>query len=227
MNTAMDEREEIETLLPWFVTGKLGTADQQRVERYLREHPDMQRQVALAREENAETVAGAESFGMPSRASFDKLMAQVAAQPKRRANVVESASSFLERIADFITSLSRPQIGAMAAAAALVVAVQAASLVYLATGSSPSHTYETASGGGDVKADQGTFALVSFRPAATAAEVTAALAELNMQIVAGPRAGGIWRVRLSPEALGQDQAEARLAALRAKATVIGFVSLAQ
>jgi hypothetical protein len=227
MNTAMDEREEIETLLPWFVTGKLGTADQRRVERYLHEHPEMQRQVALAREENQETVAGAESFGMPSRASFDRLMTQVAAQPRRRAGVLEAVAPFFERIADFITGLSRPQIGAMAAAAALVVAVQAASLVYLATGSSPTHTYETASGGSDVKADQGTFALVSFRPTATAAEVTAALAELNMQIVAGPRAGGIWRVRLSPEALAQDQAEARLAALRSKNTVIGFVSLAQ
>jgi hypothetical protein len=226
MNTAMDDRQEIETLLPWFVTGKLDAADRQRVERYLRDHPDMQRQVVLAREESAETIAGAESLGAPSRASFDKLMAQVAAEP-RRAGVLEAVSPYFERIADWITSLSRPQIGAMAAAAALVVAVQAASLVYLATGSSPSHTYETASGGGDAKADQGTFALVSFRPTATAAEVTAALAELNVQIVAGPKAGGIWRVRLSPEALAQDQAEARLAALRAKATVVGFVSLAQ
>lgn len=227
MNTAMDEREEIETLLPWFVTGKLGTNDQYRVERYLREHPDMQRQVALAREENAETVAGAEGFGMPSRASFDRLMDQVAAQPRRRAGLLEGVTPLFERIADFITGLSRPQIGAMAAAAALVVAVQAASLVYLASGTSPSHTYETASGGSEVKADQGTFALVSFRPTATAAEVTAALAELNVQIVAGPRAGGIWRVRISPDALEQDQADSRLAALRAKSTVIGFVSLAQ
>jgi hypothetical protein len=222
----MDDRQEIETLLPWFVTGKLDTPDRQRVERYLRDHPDMQRQVVLAREESAETVAGAESLGAPSRASFDRLMAQVAAQP-RRTGVLEAVAPYFERIADWITSLSRPQIGAMAAAAALVVAVQGASLVYLATGSSPSHTYETASGGSDAKADQGTFALVSFRPTATAAEVTAALADLEVQIVAGPRAGGIWRVRLSPEALAQDQAEARLAALRAKATVIGFVSLAQ
>lgn len=222
----MDDRQEIETLLPWFVTGKLDAADRQRVERYLRDHPDMQRQVVLAREESAETVAGAESLGAPSRASFERLLAQVAAEP-RRTGVLEAVAPYFERIADWITSLSRPQIGAMAAAAALVVAVQAASLVYLATGSSPSHTYQTASGGSDAKADQGTFALVSFRPTATAADVTAALAELNMQIVAGPRAGGIWRVRLSPEALAQDQAEARLAALRAKATVIGFVSLAQ
>jgi anti-sigma factor RsiW len=227
MNTAMDDRQEIETLLPWFVTGKLDAPDRQRVERYLRDHPDMQRQVALAREEIAETVAGAEGFGMPSRASFDKLMTQVAAQPRRRAGVRETVTPYFERIADWITGLSRPQIGAMAAAAALVVAVQGASLVYLATGSSPSHTYQTASGGSDAKADQGTFALVSFRPTATAAEVTAALAELNVQIVAGPRAGGVWRVRLSPEALAEDQAEARLAALRARTTVVGFVSLAQ
>src|SRR5688500_6059483 len=104
MNTAMDEREEIETLLPWFVTCKLGTADEQRVERYLREHPEMQRQVTLPREESAATVAGAQSFGMPSRASFDKLMAQVEAQPKRRASPFEAVAPFLVRIADSITS---------------------------------------------------------------------------------------------------------------------------
>ena len=50
MNATMDEREEIEALLPWFVTGKLAEAERVRVELYLAEHPDVARQVALARE---------------------------------------------------------------------------------------------------------------------------------------------------------------------------------
>jgi len=85
MNATMDEREEIEALLPWFVTGKLAEAERVRVELYLAEHPDVARQVALAREESVETIAGAESFGVPSRASFDRLMAEVGRHERRQA----------------------------------------------------------------------------------------------------------------------------------------------
>ncbi len=225
MNATMDEREEIEALLPWFVTGKLAEAERVRVELYLAEHPDVARQVALAREESAETIAGAESFGVPSRASFDRLMVEVGRQERRQAGLLQSFAPYLERIADWIGGFSRMQLGGLAVAAALLLAVQAVTVTYLMTGGGA--TYQTASGPSDIAPARGTFALVTFKPAATAQEITAMLAEVGAQVVDGPKAGGIWRVRLSAEPLAAADAEARIATMRAKSTVVGFVSLTQ
>lgn len=225
MSAAMDEREEIETLLPWFVTGKLAQAERVRVERYLAEHPDVARQVTLAREESAETVAGAESFGAPSRASFDRLMEQIGQSERHHAGLLQSFAPYLERVADWIGGFSRMQLGGLAVAAALLLAVQAVTVTYLLTGGGA--TYQTASGPSDIAPERGTFALVTFKPAATAQDITAMLAEVGAQVVDGPKAGGIWRVRLSAEPLAQADAEARIAALRARSAVVGFVSLAQ
>jgi anti-sigma factor RsiW len=219
----MTEQEEIETLLPWFVTGKLSAEERQRVERYLDRHPDLERQIALAREESAETIADAEALGTPSRASFDRLMAQVSAAPAARANVTGGLAALLEQIADWLSGFSRMQLGAAAMAAALLIAVQAGALVYLGERGG-GQTYQTASGPADAPAGQGTFALVSFKATASAGEVAALLAEQNFQIVDGPKAG-MYRVRLSPSVLAAADAEAKLAALRAKDNIVAFVSL--
>jgi hypothetical protein len=223
--TMDDEREEIEALLPWFVTGKLMEAERVRVERYLAAHPDVARQVALAREEGDEVVTSAESFGAPSRASFDRLMAEVGRREHRRAGPLQSLVPHLERIADWIGGFSRAQLGGLAVAAALLLAVQTAAVTYLVGPGGV--TYQTASGPSDAAPNRGTFALVSFKPAATAQEIAALMAELGAQVVDGPKAGGIWKVRLSAEPLAPAEAEARIAALRAKSAVVGFVSLTQ
>jgi len=225
MSATMDEREEIEALLPWFVTGKLAQGERLRVERYLAEHPDVARQVVLAREESAETVAGAESFGTPSRASFDRLMVQIGQDERSRAGLMQGLAPYLERIADWIGGFSRVQLGGMAVAAAMLLAVQAAAVTYLVTGGA--QTYQTASGPSDAVPERGTFALVSFKPGATVLEIAAVLSEIGAQIVDGPKAGGIWRVRLSAEPLAPADAEGRTATLRARSAVVGFVSLTQ
>lgn len=225
MSTAMDEREEIEALLPWFVTGKLAESDRVRVERYLAQHPEVARQVALAQEENTEVVTSAERFGAPSRASYDRLMAEIARRERARAGLLQGLAPYLERIADWIGGFSRVQLGGLAAAAALLLAVQAVTVTYLLTGGSA--TYQTASGPSDVATDRGTFALVSFKSNATAQEITGLLAEFGAQVVDGPRASGLWRVRLSSEPLAAADAEARVAALRARSGIVGFVSLTQ
>lgn len=225
MNATMDEREEIEALLPWFVTGKLAQSERMRVERYLVEHPDVARQVALAREESAETVASAESFGTPSRASFDRLLSEIGQDAQNRAGLLQDLASYLERIADWAGGFSRMQLGGAVAAAALLLAVQTVTVTYLFT--SGGATYQTASGPSDTASDHGTFALVSFKPTATAQEIAAALTEIGAQVVEGPKAGGIWRLRLSADPLAAADADSRIAVLRAKTSIVGFVSLTQ
>src|SRR5262245_62093995 len=76
------EREEIEMLLPWYVTGKLDPSDHAKVEAYLAAHPDVARQLDLVRAERHETVAANEALGWPSAGATERLMAGLpAARP--------------------------------------------------------------------------------------------------------------------------------------------------
>jgi hypothetical protein len=219
--TTLDEREEIELLLPWYVTGKLSAAERQRVERFLADNPDIARQIELAREESAETVMSSEALGAPSAGSLDRLMQQVTAMPQR-AGPMQILTGGLERLADWIGGLTRVQLGAVAVAAALLLAVQAGALLYMTERGS--QTYETASGPTETAGGAGTFAVVSFRPTASAADIAALLSEAGAQIVEGPKAGGLWRVRLSAERLADAETEAKIALLRSKSAVISFAS---
>src|SRR5687768_14432843 len=80
------EREEIEMLMPWYVTGKLDPSDRARVEAYLAAHPEVARQLDLARAERDEAVAANEALGWPSPAATERLMASLpAARPGARA----------------------------------------------------------------------------------------------------------------------------------------------
>ena len=56
------EREEIEILLPWYVTGRLDAAETARVAAYIERHPDVRSQLGLVREEQTATVAGNEEI---------------------------------------------------------------------------------------------------------------------------------------------------------------------
>jgi len=225
MNAARNEREEIEALLPWYVTGKLDAAEHRRVEQYLAEHPEMAPLVILAREESDETISSAEAFGGPSSASFDRLMTQVANEARRSPTVLSNVTQGLERIADWIGGLGRPQLGAMAVAAALLLAVQAGVILHLASGPTGGQSYETASGDTETASSQGTYALIAFHTDATAVEIATLLTDTGAQIVEGPKAGGIWRVRIADEALPQEEAEARLAAFKSHSNIVGFASL--
>ncbi|OHV04957.1 hypothetical protein BK022_27395 [Methylorubrum extorquens] len=109
-----------------------------------------------------------------------------------------------------------------ALAACVLILVQAGLLTGTWLGG-PAATYETASHGGTGPAAGGTFILVAFAPTATAARITEALGEAGMSIVDGPRAAGIYRVRLPEGADGQGSLTSALDRLR---TNPGLVVLA-
>ena len=74
----LSEREEIEMLLPWYVTGKLDAADTARVEAYLAQHPDMLHQLAIIAEEQTITVEDNEAI-RPRLASPGAIVARTQA----------------------------------------------------------------------------------------------------------------------------------------------------
>lgn len=219
------EREEIEMLIPWLVTGRIAASDRARVEAYAARHPELRRQIEIAREEAAETVAGNEAIAGPSRAAFDRLMASVAADPRPTSlsvRVAGTAGGLIERFGDWLSGLGRPQLASLAGAAALLIAVQAGTIAYLASGTGS--TYSTASGPGRSSVLEGTFALVSFRAEAPVGDVLRLLSSTGYQIVEGPRAGGLYRIRLSPSRLDQAALDEAIGKLKSATALVLFAA---
>ncbi len=218
----LSEADEIAALLPWYVSGKISTSDKARVDAYVVTHPEVRAHIALAREEADEVFNANQAIVVP-RDALDKLRAAVASSPSARLHAVQA--TLLDKIGVFLGGLAPRQLAYAGVAAALAIAVQAASIGALLQGQSGTGGYQTASGQKDTLRS-GTFALVAFQPAAPAGTLSAFLAENKLTIVEGPKAGGVFRVRLSDAALSAADVETALATLKARTDLVSFASAA-
>lgn len=217
MSTAQDtptEREEIEMLLPWFITGKLDAADNARVEAALARDPVLRRQVDLVREEQGATIAANEAIAAPRTLTVENGMQAVAARTSLGAR--QRAAGLMDRLRAFFTMPSPRAVRFATAAAVAVVLLQAATIGTLL---SQREDYATASGG----AARGATVIVKFVDGASAQAIAGTLQGLNMSIVDGPKPGGTFVVRLGPESLSQADRRSRIEELRKASGVIGLV----
>jgi anti-sigma factor RsiW len=214
--------ENIEALLPWYEKGTLPEKEARLVADYLESHPERARFLSLIREEVNETIDANESAGMPSSAALDRLMDAIAVEPRKpRAALQERAGGLLARL---FGQNASPWLAVAAAAACLVILVQAAALGVLMmregpiTG--PSGSQLAAGGEG-----RSAVALVRFTPTATAQDISALLRSFNAVIVDGPKPGGVYRVKISTQTLANDQIEEILRQIRARSDIIAFISV--
>jgi hypothetical protein len=192
MSEKLSERDEIEALLPWYVTGRLDARDRARVERYVREHPEVEAHLALAREESDATVASNQSIPLPGAQTLDRLRASIAAAPRRR-SLGAAFGELANRLGDWIAGLAPPQLALAAAVAALLVMLQAAAIGALVLERAGAPTYQTA--GGEETTGESFELLVGFADTATIGEIAQLLKRLDAVVVDGPRAG-LYRLRL-------------------------------
>jgi hypothetical protein len=73
----------------------------------------------------------------------------------------------------------------------------------------------------------GSFVLVKFVPGATSAEITRFLELHRLAIVDGPRAEGVFRVRVATNVLSRDEVARVAARMRENSAVVGFVAAAE
>jgi anti-sigma factor RsiW len=228
---AMNDRinnpnEDIEALMPWYEKGTLPDRDAKAVANYVENHPESERFLELIREEVTETIEANESLGVPSGAALNRLMDAIAAEPNaRRAAVRERASGFL---AGLFGQGASPWLAMGAAAACLVILVQAAALGVLMMRSGPTggpNGIDLASGDGPRAVQAGSFALVRFAPTATASDISELLRSLNAVIVDGPKPGGVYRVKVSTQTITSDRLDEILKQMRARSDIIAFVSV--
>jgi anti-sigma-K factor RskA len=216
----MPDADEIEALLPWHAAGTLSRREAQRVEAALAQDPELARRYELVREELAATIHLNETLGAPSPRAMQDLFAKIEAEPHRRA-----PRRFGARIAEFVAGLTPQKLTWAAAAAAVVIVLQAGLIAGIALKETSRPTYETASAPG-ATATEGAYALVRFAPQASMQDINTFLAENKLGIAGGPLPGGLYRVKVAAEKLPSDG----LAALVRKLSdnkVISFIAPTQ
>ncbi|GGC91815.1 hypothetical protein [Chelatococcus reniformis] len=215
-------QSDIELLLPWYATGRLGPADAERVRRALAGDAELRRRLDLVRQEQAETVLSNEAIAAPPARLRDDLFARIDADEREWASPRAAATvprrSAVEWLAAAIAALSPRTLAWTAAGLCIVFLLQAGVIGSFIAEQQAGPGFETASSGG--VETPGTYVLVAFAPTATTADVTAFLGAAKAAIVDGPKPGGIYRVRIADTVLARDVLEARLAVLRSQSGLI-------
>ena len=219
MNTVdhqLSERQEIEALLPWHAAGTLSQRDAERVERALAGDGELARQFEAVREELQETIHLNESLGTPSARAAQKLFAAIEAEgaraPRRR------SFDLAGRIAGFLSGIAPRTLAYAAAAGALAIVVQGAVLTQWAVKDQ---------GGGfglaSKSSSEGPAIMIRFAPRATAAEITSFLGTYKADLVAGPRPGNFYQIRVSG-LKSADEIPAVVARMQAESKIVEFVA---
>jgi len=210
------EQEEIESLLPWYVTGSLDAADTARVVSYLAQHPHLSAQLDNMRAEREQIVIANEAL-LPSVGALNRLMASLpAVRPSLMQRVSGSAPYRL--VADFFMAPTARAVRLAALAMAALVTLQAVVLtIVLRDGYT---IYHTASG---PLSGEGVSALVVFADDARAAAIAGLLAEFDANIVDGPKPGGVYKIRLRTVDRSQQAKDALLRRLAERSDMVRIV----
>lgn len=191
------EASEVELLLPWYVSGKLDAADVMRVEAYLAEHPEMQLQVDLIREDMDVVVRANEVISPSPARALDRIMREIEATPQSqstRSRAQQATRGVVQFVEQWLGGVGPRRLAFATIAAAALIVLQAGLIGGLMLqGYRTGQTYVTASG---EQGQRGTFVLVQFKPGAELSAVTAFLERYDAQVVSGPISGGVFKLRM-------------------------------
>ncbi len=215
------ERHEIEALLPWHAAGTLSRRDADRVEQALAGDRELKRRYELVREELNETIHLNETLGAPSARCMERLFAAIDAEGERKP-ARQGSFDLAGRISEFLSGFAPRTLAWSAAAAALAIVVQAAVITSVVV-KERGGTFEVAS----TKTEQatGSFLLVSFMPHASAVDITNFLNAYKATLVDGPKAGGIFRVRLP--STSADEFNSTMKQIQSESKIVNFVARAE
>jgi hypothetical protein len=224
---------DLEELLPWHAAGTLDGEEAAEVERALAADPELARRFALVREELTETILLNESLGAPSARAMETLFRAIDQDRKVVRRV--ASPSFGARVAEFF---SPRMLAWTASAAAVIVLLQAGVITRLVMqeheGAPPARaaatatdmpTFETASAPIVTRGiEVDSHALVRFAPQASIADINTFLDAHDAAIVDGPKAGGVYRVRVAHGSLSRQQLARVVKELEADKSIVSFAA---
>lgn len=216
---AQSRRDEVEMMLPFYVTGRLDHADADQIGDYLKRHPEVASQLDLIGDERDSTVANNAVYANRPVRSFDRIAAMIGKAAVRPAHPAGRRLDWVRRLFDMPSS---PALGWIGAAAAVVIVVQTATIATLVIAQYPG--IFTGASGGNGAVEIGTTVVVRFADDAAASAIADALAGLGLKIVDGPRGGRLFTVRLGPKNMDSGERDRLIAALRARSDVVVFVT---
>jgi hypothetical protein len=214
-----EAHDEIEELLPWHAAGTLSRRDTQRVEEALARDPELARRYDLVREELGETIHLNETLGAPSAHAMEKLFAKIDAEPKRKP---ATGFGLGLRVGEFFGSLSPRTLAWSASAAVFAILLQAGLIAGIMLKETKTAGYETASAPSSAPG-VGAFTLIRFAPQASSDDVNKFLETNKLSIVAGPIAGGLYKVRVAATGLPKAELGAIVKKLQEN-KVVGFIA---
>ena len=202
-----DELDPIEALLPWYAVGRLDPPNVKRVEDALSRRSDLRASLELIHEDRDETIALNERLGSPSGAALARVLATARAEPRK-----PSLLARLSSLAGLSAGRSPSRLAWAGAAAAVVILLQGATILTLLHETKGSGDgYQTASE--SAPPVEGANVLVMFAPDARLDQVGAWLHEHHAAIVDGPRAGGMYRLRVGDKVPTSEEMAALVAEL--------------
>jgi hypothetical protein len=225
---------DLEELLPWHAAGTLDGDEAAEVERALAADPELARRFALVREELTETILLNESLGAPSARAMETLFRAIDQDRKVVRRV--ASPSLGARVAQFF---SPRMLAWSAAAAAVIVLLQAGVITRLvmeehggaappvqaAASATDMPTFETASAPVITRGlEVDSYALVRFAPQASIADINKFLDARDAAIVDGPKAGGVYRVRVAHGSLTRQQLARTVRELEADKSIVSFAA---
>ncbi|TPI53179.1 MULTISPECIES: anti-sigma factor [unclassified Mesorhizobium] len=180
----MSRRDEMETLLPFYLNGSLEGSELEAVEEWLASDPTAMAALGEAEAEFSSTAAANEAIRLPADAlsRFSRTL-DAEAGPARAA----AGSSWLAQAWSRFMAL--PVGVAWAAAAALLALVMVQSFVQPG---GKGGNFEIA--GAQDEVAKMPFALVKFRPDAKMSDIAAFLGSSGLKILDGPTAEGVFRL---------------------------------
>jgi anti-sigma-K factor RskA len=197
------EREEIEALLPWHAVGTLSRREAEMVEQALAADPELAAQYETVREDLAVTIVENESLGAPSARAMQKLMADIEADTST-ARRTRSSFSLGGWLSETLSSFQPRTLAWSATAAALAIVLQGGLLAGMFVNEQNGGNFHVASVQSEQTIKSGTYALISFAPQATVADITKFLDANKIAVVDGP-SGGMYTVRLAVTGMPKEE----------------------
>ncbi|MCX5576693.1 hypothetical protein [Kaistia terrae] len=215
-----DEPGRIEALLPWYATGKLSAEEAIEVEAALAADPLLRAHLKRIEGERIAAIESAEALPLPSSRMAEKLFAEIGkTAPSTRPSFL---AGLFGRLGEQIAALSPSQLGLSAAAAALVMLVLGGALGGLVADRGLTEGYQTASGPGAVN-PAGAVLLIAFQPEAKAAQIEQTIASVGGSIIDGPRAGGLFKLRIGEASMSEADRKAVIEKLAAAKDIVKLV----
>lgn len=218
LNKEAPERQDIEALLPWHAAGTLSRRDSERVELALASDRELARRYDLVREELNETIHLNESLGAPSARCMERLFAAIDAEAPA---VKKTSFNMVGRVVEFMSSFSPRTLAWSGSVAVLAIVLQAAVLTTIVV-RNPSVVSGT-SLASFVEPGSGQRAIVRFTPQATLADVTAFLDANRATVVAGPKRGGTYEIRLSASSMSSEDFTRAIQRMRSETAIVESV----